>query len=204
MPPTIVIEDDECYLLGRQIPKLIFTVSSCLKQLPSLHCANKITRVSVDLWLIDFIITNTIIVIITIIIINMPVVAALLRKKSSTVTSFAAPAEPSRCLMTMTMMAMVMMTTFLITHVVEVSSPAMGSTCTGSSADRWHSRCPPRRPGTSRCSSGEAEGKWTGRRRLGRWGGGRVEGRVGVCDWPSSSDSPSGHLQDLVATHWSW
>ena len=134
----------------------------------------------------------TAIVIVTINIIAMPMIAAFLWEKSSTVASFAAPAEPSRCLRSSD------------SHIVEVGPPAMGSTCTGSSADRWHSRCPPRRPGTSRCSSGEAEGKWTGRRRLGRWGGGRVEGRVGVCDWPSSSDSPSGHLQDLVATHWSW
>ena len=134
-----------------------------------------------------------IIIIVTITIIAMPIIAALLWEKSSTVASFAAPAEPSRCLRS----------SDVLSHIVEVGPPAMGSTCTGSSAGRWRSRCPRHRPGTSRCSSGEAAGRLTGRRRLRRWGEDKAEWRVGVCGWPSSSDSPSGHLQELVATHWS-
>ena len=109
----------------------------------------------------------------------MPVIAALFWGKSNTVFSSATPAEPSVGLIGGCWGNGDVFTTILL-----VSPPALGSTYTGSSANCLHNQCPQCKPGITRCSSGEG-GRWRRRMR----GEDRGEWRVGVCDWPSCSDS---------------
>ena len=70
-----------------------------------------------------------IIIIVTITIIAMPIIAALLWEKSSTVASFAAPAEPSRCLRSSDVLSHILLKSAhlpWVAHVLE-AAPVVGA-----------------------------------------------------------------------------